>query len=412
MSQENSILNLLNIQDPNIEISGCTDAVEGALHTKELTGVLSYRVERCRFCKSTNVVKNGKRPTKLKLPSLSEQPLRFRLYKQRYFCRECHRTFSAKTELTQRNRSISLRARQVIHSLAKEAIPVKKIAKIVGVSASSVQRILYANKTAYVTPHGLPKALCFDEFRSTGGRFSFICIDAKTHDLLLLLENRLSKTIKEYFLNNYSLAQRQKVQVITMDLNAQYQQFVHYLFPNAIIVFDRFHIVQLASRALDQARIKAFKEISDPSHSRIYKALKKQWKLFHADEKALNNSEIKYYSGLNEYTTAQNIVDLGLDAFPVFKKAYAAYQAVLHVIRGRDRAALQKLVLTYKNSNTEMDTVIKTIKDNYAGIRNACLYNYSNGPLEGFNRKIKELKRGCYGFRNLHHFFVRIQLIA
>ncbi|KRN86632.1 hypothetical protein IV43_GL000534 [Ligilactobacillus acidipiscis] len=139
-------------------------------------------MERCRFCKSTKVVKNGKRPTKLKLPSLSEQPLRFRLYKQRYFCRECHRTFSAKTELTQRHRSITRRARQVIHSLAKETSPVKNIAKIVGVSASSVQRILYANKTANVTPHGLPKALCFAEFRSTRGRFSFICIDAKTHD--------------------------------------------------------------------------------------------------------------------------------------------------------------------------------------------------------------------------------------
>ncbi|GAW65057.1 hypothetical protein [Ligilactobacillus acidipiscis] len=36
MSQENSILDLLNIQDPNIEISVRADAVEGALHTKEL----------------------------------------------------------------------------------------------------------------------------------------------------------------------------------------------------------------------------------------------------------------------------------------------------------------------------------------------------------------------------------------
>lgn len=129
-----------------------------------------------------------------------------------------------------------------------------------------------------MTPHRLQKALCFAEFRSTGGRFSFICIE--THDLLLLLENRLSKTIKEYFLNNYSLAQRQKVQVVTMDLNAQYQQFVRYLFPNAIIVFACFHLVQLASLALDQARIKAFKEISDPSHSRIYKALKNSGSCF------------------------------------------------------------------------------------------------------------------------------------
>ncbi|WP_405076384.1 transposase [Ligilactobacillus acidipiscis] len=40
-----------------------------------------------------------------------------------------------------------------------------------------------------------------------------------------------------------------------------------------------------------------------------------------------------------------------------------------------------------------------------------CLYDYSNGLLEGINRKIKELKRSCYGFSNLRYLFIRIKLI-
>ena len=67
--------------------------------------------------------------------------------------------------------------------------------------------------------------------------------------------------------------------------------------------------------------------------------------------------------------------------------------------------------MTYRRTDTEMDTVITTFRKNYLGIRNACLYDYSNGPIEGFNRKVKELKRGCYGFRNIHNFFIRIQMI-
>ncbi len=43
---------------------------------------------------------------------------------------------------------------------------------------------------------------------------------------MALLENRLTKTVTEYFLNHYSLRERQKVQIVTKELNAQYQQFV------------------------------------------------------------------------------------------------------------------------------------------------------------------------------------------
>ena len=171
-----------------------------------------------------------------------------------------------------------------------------------------------------------------------------------------------------------------------------------------------FHIVQLAGRALDHERLQALKSMTD-HHDRTYKALKNNWRLFHQDENQISASENKYYRGLNEFMTAQNVVDLGLDAFPRFKQVYHDYQTILSFIRNRDRAALQQLVMNYQPNGSAMDTVIRTIQKNYLGIRNACLYEYSNGPLEGVNRKIKELKRSCYGFRSLSHFFIRIKLI-
>ncbi|HAT55296.1 MAG TPA: hypothetical protein DCW31_08695 [Lactobacillus sp.] len=44
-------------------------------------------------------------------------------------------------------------------------------------------------------------------------------------------------------------------------------------------------------------------------------------------------------------------------------------------------------------------------------VLNSCRLSYSNGPIEGINRKIKTLKRIGYGFRNLTSFFNRIALI-
>ena len=45
-------------------------------------------------------------------------------------------------------------------------------------------------------------------------------------------------------------------------------------------------------------------------------------------------------------------------------------------------------------------------------IRNALEVPYSNGPMEGYNNKIKTLKRIAFGFRNFTHFKARILLMG
>lgn len=43
-------------------------------------------------------------------------------------------------------------------------------------------------------------------------------------------------------------------------------------------------------------------------------------------------------------------------------------------------------------------------------IKNMMSSSYSNGPLEGVNRKIKQIKRTAYGYRNWSHFYTRIKI--
>lgn len=42
------------------------------------------------------------------------------------------------------------------------------------------------------------------------------------------------------------------------------------------------------------------------------------------------------------------------------------------------------------------------------GILNAFKYGFTNGPTEGYNNKIKVLKRLSYGIRNFDRFRTRI----
>nr|WP_181971122.1 transposase [Ligilactobacillus ruminis] len=92
----------------------------------------------------------------------------------------------------------------------------------------------------------LPENLCFDEFRSVNSTMSFICCDAEgSHDIVAILENRLTKTIRENFMKRYTNRERAAVKSVVVDLNARYIKFIKALFPNARIIIDRFHIVQL-----------------------------------------------------------------------------------------------------------------------------------------------------------------------
>lgn len=213
---------------------------------------------------------------------------------------------------------------QLIIPLAQQSLTLKAIAKIVGVSASTVARKIYGNTAIPLRPRIFPKNICMDEFRSAHSIFSFIACDAETHEIFTLLPERLSKKLIDHFVREYFLEERQQVESVSIDLNANYQAVIRRVFSNARIIVDRFHIVQLVGRALDKARLSTLNGIND-KRSREYKVLKTQWRLFYLFDEELEQSEVKYIFGINEYMTQQNLVDIGLDTDYVFSAVYQTY---------------------------------------------------------------------------------------
>ena len=61
----------------------------------------------------------------------------------------------------------------------------------------------------------------------------------------------------------------------------------------------------------------------------------------------------------------------------------------------------------------EFEKCAKTYRTWSKYILNAYKYSHiSNGPTEGFNNKIKVLKRCSYGIRNFEHFRTRILMVT
>ncbi|MBB1062808.1 ISL3 family transposase [Limosilactobacillus fastidiosus] len=409
MSLNNSILNLLGIEDRNIKVLNVETTSKNNEQLKVIHASLSYPVARCKNCGFETVVKNGFRKTHLRLASLNGMRYEMILAKQRYYCSNCQTTFGATTDLTKPNQTLTRKLKSQIMLFVHEGMNGELIARLCHCSPSSVRRTTIERVKPHYRMAVLPKHLCFDEFRSTKSIMSFICCDSESHQLVVKLHNRLSPSIIDYFENRYSQAERARVESVVIDLNAQYQSFIYRLFPNAQIIIDRFHIVQLAGRALDNCRLNILKFLD--KHSREYKIMKNQWRLFHLKQTELHPEKPVYLRGINEYMTKQNAVDLITSKFTDFKVVYQTYQAITQALQERDPKLLQAVLQNYQTTNTEMDTTIRTFRKNQQAVINSTKYEFSNGPLEGINRKIKTLKRTCYGFANQNFFFLRIDCL-
>lgn len=274
-----------------------------------------------------------------------------------------------------------------------------------GVSPSYVNRLLDTTRCDFrINFNFLPLHLCFDEFRGTHNTYHFIYIDADTHIIQDILPNRLKQTIFDYFMH-FPSSVRGLVRTVTCDLNSYYVDLIKTLFPNAKIIIDWFHIVQMLNRAVNSMRTDLINSLEYGSQD--YRLLKQNWKLFLKQYDDLDRTHQFFSRSQRKWVTSEQLVNAGLElADEAFRKAYWDYQHLLSVINNPTPSKLeafkQRIIETHQSYTTsdrqatKSDKVLLTFYDNLQGITQALSLeyrHYTNGPLEGINRKIKQIQR-------------------
>lgn len=150
----------------------------------------------------------------------------------------------------------------------------KNIAKRNNISTNSVNRILDdISDDKYVKNNSsLPTFFGIDEFSATKdtiSKLAFIIVNQDSRNIFDINNSRIYKDIYKYF-SRYQRSDRNKVKFITMDLYKPYYILMHKLFPNTILIPDRFHIVLQIRNALDKTRINLCKK-SNPNYNKLKK---------------------------------------------------------------------------------------------------------------------------------------------
>src|SRR5690625_7044961 len=242
---------------------------------------------------------------------------------------------------------------------------------------------------------------------------AFEYINVETGDILEILDRRTSRAIKDHFIANYSLIDRKKVETVTIDMNAGYVNVIKEMFPQAEIIIDRFHLVQLINRSMNKCRVRIVNAFntSNGEDLKKYRRLKRYSKLFLKSESELSHTDYKFYPMFGQRLEV-NIVQEMLNYDPELKANYNLYQSLLRTITNRDFHALDNILQTHctKLISSYMKTSVKTLRKHLPYIENSFIYPYNNGRVEGINNKIKVLNRVAYGYRNFTNFKNRILL--
>lgn len=213
--------------------------------------------------------KHGAKETEYVDAPVHGKPCIIRVERRRYRCRACGATSLQPLPDMDENRRMTLRCVEYIGDQALRRT-FAQIAEDTGIDERSVRRIA-ADKIAEMDIGRklvAPRQLGIDEVTVLRNpRAIFTDVDERR--VLDLLETRTKPTVARWL---QLLPQKEFVQVVTIDMWPPYRDAVRAVLPHAAIVVDKFHIVRMASQALDQIRKSAGHELKVKNRRKLMRS--------------------------------------------------------------------------------------------------------------------------------------------
>jgi transposase len=195
----------------------------------------------------------------------------------------------------------------------------------------------------------------------------------------------------------------QALQAVCCDLWEAYIEAVREEIPSARLVADRFHVARHYRDAADQIRKTELQRLKKELSKEKYQELHGSFRAFRKNAKDLNQEERKILRGFfAQSPSAKQAYEFREDFTALYEMNLSKKQAQAKIRRWIRRVEKSGLLC--------FDPFIRLLRQWWQEITNFFVHRENSGFVEGFNNKVKVLKRRCYGIFNLQHLFQRIYL--
>jgi transposase len=230
------------------------------------------------------------------------------------------------------------------------------------------------------------KRLGIDEVSQRKGHRDFLTVvcDIDQGKLLEVIDSHQQRDIIDV-LNQQPLEVRQQVEEVSVDMWGGFPKVVTEVFPNAQIVFDRFHVMKPVNQELNKVR----KQVDMTLKGSKFILLKNGVDL--TPEEQIKLAVILSQSGR-------------------LKLAYELKEEFRSIFENRHtvESGKEQLLEWLQKARPVYTDALATIRNHLDGICNYFLNRTTSGVMEGINNRIKLIKRQGYGFVNFDNFRARL----
>jgi transposase len=351
-------------------------AVETNAHDYLITAERDAGVVVCPHCSNSFVHKHDTRPHVFMDTPLHGRRVGIRVLKKRFQCQVCHHSFY---EALPEMHPAHFMTRRLVEYIERESLrrTFTSLAEEIGIDEKSI-RLIFADsvraneqKATLVTP----RYLGIDEVKIDGAMRG-VFTNIEKHTVLDLIPDRKKRNILAFLLQ---LPKRETVEWSTIDMYRPYKSAVTSALPQARICVDKFHVVRMATDAVDVVR----KQLRTSLSSSERGALKDDRKILLMRQHDLDERNLL----LLEMWTAN---------YPVLAHAHALKEQFFAIYDQSSRAAAQDAY------NTWLCSITDDVREAFQSLVTACtnwheeIFNYfdcglTNSYTETLNGRIKAI---------------------
>ena len=356
------------------------------------------REKVCPRCGKRHLVKNGYRIRDFMGLPIGGKKVLVRMKVQRYKCRDCDYDQQERIPFATGSRSYTHRFAKYVVDLLR-GMTLQDVSNHLGVSWDTVKEIHSTCLERHYSPPSLEgvENIGIDEFAVRKGHvYKTIVVDLDSGRVLYVGDGKGADALTKF----WKKVRRKDIRIkhVATDLSAAFIASVMENCPEAVHVFDHFHVVKLMNEKLDDIRRKVYSMEKDVNKRKVLKGTRylllgngtdifdKQHKSRLDNALAMNEplSKAYYLKEQLRQIWMQPVKSMGEDVFDDWVRQ--AEQSKI--------PQLQKMAVTMRAYKT--------------GILAWYDCHLSTGKVEGINNKIKVMKRNAYGFRDDKYFTLRL----
>jgi len=370
------------------------ESVEG--EDTEATSRVRIRIERrgprrypCSGCgRRTSRVRSARDRTWDDLP-WAAHPVTLIYRQRRVDCRRCG-IRTERVEFADPKARVTRRLRQQI-GLDCQSMPTSHAAVRHGVSWGKARRAEKAFLAEWdrTRVKRRPRHLGVDEIqRGKGQRFWTVLSDLVRGEVIGLQQDRSEDSLRTLLHERLDARQRAAVEAVCTDMHRPYVNVVGEVLPHAEIVFDKFHVLQHASAALDEVRRQEFFRAGAVmrAHGRGKRwLLLRRWKTVRGSKRA----ELQALFAANRRLFKAYVLREQLDRLWTYKTR----PGVLNFLMGWFKALRWQRL-------PEMERLGDFLLKHIDGIAAYCDHQVRFGVVESINTTIKAVLRRARGMRD------------